>query len=275
MYTTLIGVAAFQQAYHPDSWAVFDCRSYLTEPAKGRSLYEQGHIPGAMFMDMETDLSAPVGPTTGRHPLPDFTVLASKLANAGVSSRTQVLVYDDMAGAMAARLWWLLRYLGHEAVAVLDGGYPAWLAAGGEPTRVVPVPRSADFTPKAGGMPWLTTAQVQAALADYQLIDARTPERFAGENEPIDPVAGHIPGAVNRPLQTNLGADGCFLVSSELAIQWQALLAGKAQPLHMCGSGVTACHNILSMLHAGLAVAPLYAGSWSEWIRDPDRPIAP
>jgi thiosulfate/3-mercaptopyruvate sulfurtransferase len=249
------------------------------KPDAGLLSYKQGHIPGARYADLNRDLSAPVNPSTGRHPLPDPATFAATLARLGVRNGVQVIAYDSAAGAFAARLWWMLRAWGHAAVAVLDGGYPAWTGAGGptvageEPAATGPV-----GPPPIAAWPVVSTAEVAGLLRDPRrfLVDARAPERFSGSVEPIDPVAGHVPGAENHPFSMNLGSDGRFLPASDLRQRWESRLGGRdpQQLIAMCGSGVTACHNLLGLAVAGLPGAQLYAGSWSEWIRDPQRPVA-
>ncbi|SIS99263.1 sulfurtransferase [Neptunomonas antarctica] len=287
MYQTLISVDALQRHYSPQGWVVFDCRFDLADVKKGHRLYREGHIPAAQFMDLEQDLSSAVTALSGRHPLPDFEVLKEKLGKAGVTSASQVVVYDDCGGAMAARLWWLMRYLGHTSIAVLDGGYPAWVQHEGETSANVFSPAQTvyqgNLSTTDAGMPLVSSAELQQQLPDVQLVDARATPRFNGEVEPIDPVAGHIPGALNRPFQDNLTTTGVFKPADELANEWSALVNAHEPVIHMCGSGVTACHNILAMTHAGLNVlglqnkalnnSVLYAGSWSEWIRDNTRPV--
>lgn len=282
-FHTLIGVDALQTLLDQPSLAVIDCRFDLGNPEAGRQAYLEAHIPGARYADLNRDLSSPVGPNTGRHPLPAPEAFARWLDTMGIGNLTQVVAYDAANGSMSARLWWLLRWLGHDAVAVLDGGFKAWTAHGGAlqsgPAQPAPaIPGTMSFTPRiaAGGV--LSTAELEQALRDPQrvLVDARAPERFAGTVEPIDPVAGHIPGAVNHPFTDNLSTDGTFLPAAEIKRRWQQRLAGKPAEhlIAMCGSGVTACHNLLSLEVAGLPGAKLYPGSWSEWIRDPRRPIA-
>ncbi|WP_428034062.1 sulfurtransferase [Amphritea sp.] len=278
MFTTLISVAELDTLLQADPAAtvVLDCRSYLTAPEKGEAVYREGHLPGAGYLHLEEDLSAPITPQSGRHPLPDLTKLAQTFRSRGVSKETQVVVYDDCGGAMAARAWWLFRLLGHRQVAVLDGGYPAWLAAGLAVTDRLPSPVPGTFVAEPEMSLILPLEQVAGSVSAGLLIDARTPERFRGEQEPIDPIAGHIPGAVNRPLQLNLTAEGLFKSAEQLRQEWLGFLTGyqPQQVAHYCGSGVTACHNLLAMEHAGLHGAKVYPGSWSEWIRDPLRPVA-
>ncbi len=257
---------------------VFDCRFNLADPGWGERAYRERHLPGARFADLDRDLSSPIGPATGRHPLPDAARLAHKLGQWGVDRSVPVAVYDDAGGAFAVRLWWLLRWLGHPSVALLDGGLQGWLAMGGALTTDLPRPGPRRFEAQVNDAGWVTTAELVAGLAEdrFQVIDARAPVRFRGESEPIDPVAGHIPGAVNLPLQDNLAADRRFLPSDQLRARFLAVL-GERPPhaaVHSCGSGVNACHNLLAMEVAGLSGSRLYAGSWSEWIRDPQRPVA-
>jgi thiosulfate/3-mercaptopyruvate sulfurtransferase len=256
---------------------LIDCRFELADPAAGARTYAQAHLPGAIHADLDADLSGPITPASGRHPLPDPAAFAARLAAWGVDEGTHVVAYDQGNGLFASRLWWLLRARGHSQVQVLDGGLDAWKAAGlplaDTPTPAAPV---ADV-PVRRFDGWLTTAQVERALADgaIRLVDARAADRFAGRNETMDPVAGHVPGAVNHPLSDNLGADGKFLPADELRRRWQATLAGRnpRQLVTMCGSGITACHSLLALERAGLSGGRLYAGSWSEWIRDPARPV--
>ena len=234
---------------------------------------------GAQHADLERDLSGPPTPLSGRHPLPDPVQLATRLGALGVGPDTQVVAYDDGPGAMAARLWWLCRWIGHEAVAVLDGGLRAWRAAGGSVTAATSAPQPRELHPRRSLARTATADSLHAATlaaAGTCLVDARTPQRFRGQAEPIDPVAGHVPGARNHPFERNLDADGRFLPPAALRERWAQTLGGARpqQVVAMCGSGVTACHLLLALEHAGLPGARLYAGSWSEWIRDPRRPVA-
>jgi thiosulfate/3-mercaptopyruvate sulfurtransferase len=279
-HTTLISPAGLLPHLADPGWAVFDCRFSLNDPARGREEYRQGHIPGAVYLHLNDDLSGPVVPgRTGRHPLPDPATLAARLGRWGVGAGVQVVAYDDSGGSMAVRLWWLLGWLGHEAVAVLDGGWPAWQAAGYPTAAGDEAPRAArSFTPRLRPEWVADTAAVDALRADprYRLFDARTAERYRGENETIDPVAGHIPGAHSAPYAANLDPQGRFLPPEALRARYRALLGDipAGQSIFYCGSGVTAAHHVLALAHAGLGSARLYPGSWSEWITDPTRPIA-
>ena len=250
---------------------VFDCRFSLADTEAGRRAYATGHVPGARYAHLDEHLSGPVGATTGRHPLPDPARLADWLGASGVGNDTDVVVYDDVGGAFAVRLWWLLRWLGHHRAALLDGGLAAWQAAGGALSTEAPQPVPARLTARPDDGLWITTDALAAALpaGTVLVIDARAPERYRGEVEPIDPVAGHIPGAINLPFSGNLGPDGCFLPPVELRRRFETALGGTpaARVAHSCGSGVNACHNLLAMELAGLTGSRLYAGSWSEWIR--------
>jgi len=252
------------------SCIVFDCRFSLTDKEAGRRSYEAGHIPGARFADLERDLSAAPG-ERGRHPLPARDDLAERLRAFGVGNDSKVVCYDQNSGAVAARLWWLLRWLGHADVAVLDGGLDAWIAAGFRIDTEPVSPARGDFAPRDP----LTRSRSAADLTDGSrlLLDAREAARFRGESEPIDRVAGHIPGAVSAPFAGNL-ADGRFKPPEALGARFAALGVGPAtDTVCYCGSGVTATHNILALLVAGYPEPALYPGSWSEWIGDPDRPV--
>jgi len=275
MYSTLISTAELQSQLA--SVLVIDCRFDLTRLNAGREAYATAHIPGALYAHLEADLSGPVLPSTGRHPLPDPSVLAATFGRWGIESSTQVIAYDADTGVYASRLWWLLRWLGHHKVAVLDGGYRAWQRAELPVTREVPNPRATSFIAAPNEELLVSAATVTSLVTrkDWRVLDARAPERFRGEVEPIDPVAGHIPGARNHPFACNMGSDGRLLPPTELAQKFALSLDGVTSDhsIMMCGSGVTACHNLLAMAAAGLTGAKLYAGSWSEWIRDSSRPV--
>jgi thiosulfate/3-mercaptopyruvate sulfurtransferase len=282
-FTTLISAAMLRDLVGKPEIAIIDCRFDLMNPDGGRRAYLEGHIPGARYADLNRDLSAPITATSGRHPLPTPSDFAGTLVRLGIGRATQVIAYDDGAGAFAARLWWMLRWVGHSAAAVLDGGIKAWVSEGGtlQSGQEKPLPAAAGGphpSAQADTAAVIETAEIERRLSDpaFLLIDARAGERFAGTVEPIDAVAGHIKGAVNHPFSANLGADGRFLPAPVLREAWERRLAGRSptQVAAMCGSGVTACHNLLSLEVAGFPGAKLYAGSWSEWIRDPRRPIA-
>ncbi|MDG4596346.1 MAG: sulfurtransferase [Candidatus Contendobacter sp.] len=276
-YDTLIDAPTLHTHLNDPQWVIMDCRFSLMDTEAGRRAYRESHLPGARYAHLDEDLSSPITPATGRHPLPDPARLARKLGEWGIGPGTQVVAYDDMGGMLAAaRLWWLLRWLGHEAVAVLDGGFPAWQRAGLPLTAALPTVQPTLFHGQPDDRLWLTTAQVLTLPPENVVLDARAAARFRGEMEPIDPVAGHIPGAVNLPTEGNLTAEVHFLSVAELRARFAAAL-GERPPTtvaHSCGSGVTACHNLLAMETAGLRGSRLYAGSWSEWIRDSARPVA-
>lgn len=260
------------------AWMIFDTRHDLADTEKGRRAYALQHIPGAMFLHLDDDLSAPKNGRNGRHPLPDQRAFAKKLAALGVMREKPVVIYDDAGGMVASRLWWMLRWLGMPQVALLDGGFPKWLAEARPIAAKVPVPRpsTGDFVLQSG---MRVDADFVLSNIDndaFALLDARTPERFRGEQEPMDPVAGHIPGALNRFFRSNLNTDGTFRPPALLREDYLALLNGRTPPqmTHQCGSGVTACHNLFAMELAGLNGSRLYPGSWSEWVANPSRPVA-
>jgi thiosulfate/3-mercaptopyruvate sulfurtransferase len=278
-YNTLVSTDDLARHLGDPSWVVVDCRFTLTDPEAGRQAFLKGHIPGARYAHLDEDLSAPIGPGTGRHPLPDVQALTAKLCQWGIGVNKQVVVYDDSYGAMAVRLWWLLRWLGHPGVALLDGGYPKWVREHRPVTHEV---CQAECKGACASLPepsmCVSADEVMRAMqsGDKLILDARPDRRYSGEYEPLDPVAGHVPGAVNWMFEENLDIDGTFMPPEALREYYQALLKGRAPSdvIHMCGSGVTACHNILAMEVAGLSGSRLYVGSWSEWITDPSRPIA-
>ena len=276
-YTTLVAAATLAAHLDDPAWLVIDVRHQLADTGYGERVYAENHIPGAVFLHCDCDLSGPMTGSNGRHPLPAVEKLAARLGEIGIGPQTQVVIYDDAQGMIAGRLWWLLRWLGHEQVAVLDGGFQAWQAAGGALTTELPLLRPTTFTAKVRDA-MVDAGYVQAFLqtSRMHLVDARSPDRFRGENETIDPVGGHIPGAVNRFFRENLQADGRFKPAAELRAEWLMVLAGASpeQVVHQCGSGVSACHNILAMEIAGLPGSRLYAGSWSEWCTDCGRPVA-
>jgi thiosulfate/3-mercaptopyruvate sulfurtransferase len=288
MPTTLIEPAALLPHLGDPQWAVIDCRFDLARPDWGAAAYHAAHIPSARYAHLERDLSGPHGARTGRHPLPDPAILAATFGRLGIDATVQVIAYDQGPGAFAARLWWLLRWLGHRQVAVLDGGFAAWERAAlpvssADADAARPARQARQFRAAPDPSLVASTAEVSAAVESGALasgaailVDARSAERFAGENETIDPVAGHIPGARNHPFSGNHDAHGRFLGAGELRAAWQRTLRGGAahQLIAMCGSGVTACHDLLALEVAGLPGGRLYAGSWSEWICDPAHAVA-
>jgi thiosulfate/3-mercaptopyruvate sulfurtransferase len=274
----LIDVKTLRQALAQENWVVADCRHDLTDPAAGRRSYGQGHLPGAIFLDMDRDLAGPIRPYTGRHPLPEVGHITATLGERGIGNTDTVVVYDGGNGGLAARAWWILRWLGHEAVYLLDGGFSQWMAAGfpielGEARRG---PQS--FHGDANNTIVLTTEELVSDLSlipDRKLLDARDRPRFRGEVEPIDAVAGHIPGSVNVPFTDFVTKEGRWRSLAERTAMMEAALGDDREVSWsvMCGSGVTACHLAISGLEAGFSAPRLYVGSWSEWIRDPDRPV--
>jgi thiosulfate/3-mercaptopyruvate sulfurtransferase len=275
-FFTLICVAELQRHLEDPAFVVFDCRHDLMQPQAGVQAYAQSHVPGARFASSDHDLAGPKTGRNGRHPLPDPEMFMAWLGANGVDGSKQVVAYDFAGGASATRLWWMLRWVGHEAVAVLDGGWEAWVRAGAPVSAERPVIQPTRFAGVARRS-WVDAAYVQQHLGDSSLlvVDARSPERYRGESEPIDPVAGRIPGAVNRPYKENLDSAGRFKPATELRAAFTALLGDRRpeQVVHQCGSGVSACHNLLAMEIAGLDGTRLYPGSWSEWCADPARPV--
>jgi len=269
--STLVSTEAL--AGHPE-WRVFDCRHDLAKPGWGAEQYAEAHIPGALFAHLDRDLSAPKTGSNGRHPLPDPGVFADWLGARGVTLADQVVCYDGGSGAMASRLWWMLRWIGHQAAAVLDGGLAKWTKEGRPLTVEVPAfPATKHRLRLSSGLAF-DAKQVEANRARLLLLDARAPARWRGEAEPIDPEAGRIPGALNRFNSDNLTAEGTFKAAPQLKEEFAAILRGRppGEVVNYCGSGVAACHNALAMEIAGLPGSRLYAGSWSEWIADPARP---
>jgi thiosulfate/3-mercaptopyruvate sulfurtransferase len=284
MYTTLIGSAELEAHISDTDWAVLDCRFELGRPEWGAGAYAEGHVPNAIYAHLDRDLSSPVTSTSGRHPLPLLEAFTATLGRWGIDDNVQVVAYDQNNGAYASRLWWLLRWVGHIRVAVLNGGFAAWQQTGLPVSKQPGVRQPRRFTPNRAQAGVVSTVELEKLLAAGQLgtgartlIDARSADRFAGQNETIDPVAGHVPGASNHPFAHNLDAQGHFLPPHLLRSKWLETLRGQAPAtaIAMCGSGVTACHNLLALEVAGLPGAQLYAGSWSEWIRDAARPTEP
>jgi thiosulfate/3-mercaptopyruvate sulfurtransferase len=278
IYTTIISTEDLAKHTADPNWAIVDCRFDLAKPDWGFASYQEAHLPGAVYAHLNQDLSGPVTLETGRHPLPQVSMITQRLEGWGIGDQTQVIVYDTNGGAFAVRLWWQLRFLGHMAVAVLDGGFPKWQREDRPVVFGVESRPAAHFTPHPNPSLVASADEVEQIRQDakYCLVDARAPERFRGEREPIDPIAGHIPGAVNRFHGDNLNQAGTFLPPATLRSQFQELI-GSTPPGRVvvyCGSGVTSIHHILAMELAGLPGARLYAGSWSEWIRGGKRPIS-
>lgn len=278
MFTTLISTEELAGRLGSPDLVVCDVRHDLAKPdAWGESQYATRHVPGAVFVHLDRDLSAPRTGRNGRHPLPSPEAAAATFSRLGIAPGKQVVAYDQGGGAFAARLWWMLRWLGHDAVAVLDGGFAKWTEEGRPVASGVEAPHPATFAIRKV-TPTVDASGIMASLPRHALllIDARAGERYRGETEPLDPVAGHIPGARNRPYTQNLAADGTFKHPAFLRAEFEAVLAGAGHDLvvHSCGSGVTACHNILAMEIAGFEGTRLYPGSWSEWCSDPARPVA-
>jgi thiosulfate/3-mercaptopyruvate sulfurtransferase len=276
--STIVSTVQLFEHLTDENWVIIDCRHDLARPDWGQNEYRSEHIPGAVFAHLDRDFSSPITPQTGRHPLPQISQIAERLGAWGIGADTQVVVYDASGGAYASRMWWQLRFLGHAQVALLNCGYTQWKKDGYPTTAEIIQPAPRIFNPQPQDQMLIDAAGVKQFLGNpaFLLIDARAPERFRGEKEPIDPVAGHIPGAVNRFHALNLGADGRFLPAEVLREQFITLLGNipVEQAIVYCGSGVTSCHHLLAMEIAGLPGARLYAGSWSEWIRNPDNPKA-
>jgi len=275
----LVDVAQLFTQLENSHWVVFDCRHDLLHPTRGEALYCQSHIPGAVFAPVESVLSGEKDGTNGRHPLPAPEAFARFLEDHGVSDTTQVIAYDDVGGQYAARLWWMAEWIGLRHVAVLDGGWPKWIEAGFPVTAEVGKPRArGTIHVECDSTKWVTLARVEEAILSGTalIIDARAPERFRGETEPLDRVAGHIPSARNRFFRNNLNGDLTMRPSEALRREFEELLQGRAasEVIHQCGSGITACANLLAMEYAGLSGSKLYPGSWSEWCSDPQRPVA-
>jgi thiosulfate/3-mercaptopyruvate sulfurtransferase len=277
MHTTLISTDALEHHLTDASWLIADCRYNLNDERWGRAQYETAHIAGAVFVDLAHELAAARTGTNGRHPLPTVDDMAATFARLGIADSTQVIAYDQEAGAFASRLWWMLRYLGHDAVAVLDGGFAKWTHEG-RPVRCgIETRHTAPFTPRVRAQMRVTVDETLARLDDPSvlLIDARSPERYAGKPDPLDTIHGHIPGARNRYYRHNVSEAGTMRPAGELRADFERVLGGRRsdQAVMYCGSGITACHNLLAMEHAGLHGARLFAGSWSEWESDANRPV--
>lgn len=280
VFETLIRVEDVELNLGDPDWAIIDCRYDLANPEKGRQEYLKAHIPGAIYAHLDEDLSAEViQGKTGRHPLPPIGKAAEVFSNYGIGPGVQVVAYDNAGGALAAvRIWWMLRWLGHNAVAVLDGGWQRWLNAGYPMSNGQEVRPKRDFKPSPRPELIIDAQEVEMMRQNpnYLVVDARAAERYRGENETVDPIAGHIPGAVSAPYLNNLNDEGVFRSPESLRATYRELIGGIPieNVAFYCGSGVTSIHNILAAMHAGLGEGRLYVGSWSEWITDPQRPIS-
>ena len=265
---TLMSAEQAQNTMNQNDWVILDCRFYLTDHHKGKQEYEKGHIPNAIFVDVHDQLAGTITELTGRHPLPSEEDFSRSLQAWGITSQSKVLAYDDMSGAIAARAWWMLAQLGVE-VYVLDGGFAAWCKAGFAVTTT-PANGRASTESITVSFPWAVSEQevIENIESDrFQLVDARSEDRFYGENETIDPVAGHIPGAINRPFSANLDPEGLFKPAEQLHVEWQDWLLNSGDYVYYCGSGITACHNVLALNHAGIEAKRVYVGSWSQWAK--------
>lgn len=276
-FQTIISVDDVSANLANENWFIFDCRFVLKDPHGGHKKFEQGHLPGAQFVNLDEGLSSPTTPTSGRHPLPDADTLVEKLRSWGVNNDSQIVCYDDASGAFAARMWWLLLWLGHQGVAVLDGGIDKWVASGLPLVTDKQARPRGTFSGVADDGMWVDIEFVQKRLAsnDIALLDARSHERFTAIDKKTDPVPGHVPGADNYPFAENLNQQGEFLSAKELQQRFATVFSrhSQEQTINMCGSGVTACHNLLAMNIAGFPRTRLYVGSWSEWIKDSNRPV--
>ncbi|MBA4384138.1 MAG: sulfurtransferase [Anaerolinea sp.] len=277
MFNTLISTTELADHLKDPNWVLIDCRFDLADKDWGAEEYAELHIPGAVYAHLEKDICGPITPTSGRHPLPDGNVFIAAMQRLGVNNDSQVVVYDATGGGMAGRLWWQLKFYGHEKVALLNGGLPQWLTEGRLTTEGVESNLVGDFTGNTNERMMITTDEVKSLLGSktHAIIDARAPERFRGEVEPIDVVAGSIPGALNRFYNDNMDKNGQFLPAESLKTAFETLLHGlkPKDAVAYCGSGTTACHNLVAMAYAGLPMPRLYVGSWSEWIRDANNPV--
>jgi len=279
MTSTIISTSDLQSNLDNPSFILLDCRTDLKDPAWGYLDFKKRHIRGSHYIDLNTELSSPISPTSGRHPLPDPQRFIETVAKYGIEPNKQVVAVDTAFGTFAARIWWLLRALGHRSVAVLDGGFNKWLNEQREVVDTIPITYTTDYrySPAFTSKPFVTTEEMEKIFLDPEVVlfDARAPERFRGEVEPIDTVAGHIPGAVNRWTSDNLNPDGSLKSPETLNLELRGLLKGRKnnRVISYCGSGVTSCHNVLALEVAGVGEATLYPGSWSEWIRNPQHPI--
>ncbi|HEY4374919.1 MAG TPA: sulfurtransferase [Burkholderiales bacterium] len=277
-YITIVSAAILAEHLNDPDWIILDCQHDLMKPEWGRQAYAEGHVPGARFIALDDDLAGKKTGSNGRHPLPTVEALTDTFSRLGVSSGKQVVIYDSAQNMYAGRAWWCLKWLGHEAVALLDGGLGKWKADGRPLSTETPRVQRTAFIPQVNASLKVDASFVEARVKDggARIIDARAAERYDGSTETIDPVGGHIPGAVNRFWKANVNADGTFKPAAQLRAEFETLLAGKAptEVIQQCGSGVTALHNFVAMEIAGLSGSRLYPGSWSEWCADPKRPMA-
>lgn len=275
---TLVDVDTLAAHLDDPRWVVLDCRFELTRPTWGEESFAAGHIPGAQYAHLDRDLAAPQTATSGRHPLPEPQAFAALARRWGINEDTQIVVHDQASGVYAARAWWLFRWLGHESVAVLRGGLAAWTASARALTTETTIRACGNFVARAQANWVVNVDDVVDSLESHRLhvVDGRGADRFAGQNETMDPIAGHVPGAVNHPFASNFAADGTWLPEAELRARWETTLQGRPanEIVTMCGSGVSACLNLLALETLGIQGARLYTGSWSEWVRDPSRPVA-
>ena len=279
-YQTIVPADVLQDHLEDPEWVIIDCQFSLEDSGEGERAYLETHIPGATYANLDDQLSGPIIPgKTSRHPLPDVERLTKTLSRWGIDDKVQVVGYDDRGGAIAARLWWMLRWLGHNQVAVLDGGWSNWVSSAKPISNEVDNRQARTFVPRIRSDLLITVEEVIQKLekGGIRLLDSRTPERYRGEEEPYDPIAGHIPGAICCPFALNLDDEGYFLPVDKLRARFESVLGGDPpdSAVFYCGSGVTGAHNVLAYLHAGLGESKLYAGSWSEWITDAQRPTFP
>ena len=277
-FKTLISVQGLFQFLAEPNWKIVDCRFSLDDPDQGHLDYQQSHIPGAIYAHLDNQLSGDIIPgETGRHPLPEIDEISATFSLWGIDKYTQVVAYDDKGGMIAGRLWWLLQWLGHKRVAVLDGGFPAWIDGVYDSTKVIPktTPKTFDPSPRADMITTVEDILNQLGDPKYIVVDSRAPERYRGTFETIDPVAGRIPGAINYFWSNNLDSRGFFITKDILRGRFETMFQGISvnNVTFYCGSGVTAAHNVLATAHAGLGMSRIYPGSWSHWILDPERPI--
>tara|TARA_B100001769_G_C22087150_1_gene586134 strand:- start:460 stop:1311 length:852 start_codon:yes stop_codon:yes gene_type:complete len=277
-YKTIISAENLINSLQDENTLVFDCRCDIKDTTYGIQAYTEGHIPGSIYVNVDTDLASEKTPSSGRHPLPDADALSEKLSQWGLSSEKQAVIYDDASGAFAGRMWWILKWLGHKKVAVLDGGLGSYMSIGGKLTTDETIFEKNIFNPNIQSEMVVEITDVEEAQYKMNklIIDARSKERYLGIKDLVDPIAGHVPGAISHPLSLNLNKDGKFRSPEDLKLAFDKIIADTTSEnvISMCGSGITACHNILAMEIAGIKGIKLYVGSWSEWITDKSRPIA-